>query len=271
VKVASRLLTGALLAGAVTGAAAPALPAPSSAAAAPTGPGTAAAAGSLYRQTLTTTRSWSVHYVSSSTQTTTSGVKVTLLETGDAGPASGTQSVSFRRGTVSGGITIDVIGGITYVKGDANGLENLVGLSPLQAAATAGKWIDFATTNVDFAQVVAGVRSQDIAEELALSGLLTLGRPRTIHGTAVLAIDGTQGSTGSGNGNGNGNGAGSRTHPRVVLYVRAHGRHLPVEEDTVTPKGQPSGTFHVTYSNWGELVRPQAPLAAVSIGPVTTT
>jgi len=56
-----------------------------------------------------------------------------------------------------------------------------------------------------------------------------------------------------------------------VLYVRAHGRHLPVEEDTLTAKGQPSGTFRVTYSNWGELVRPQAPLAAVSIGPVTTT
>jgi hypothetical protein len=261
VKVASRLLTGVLLAGAVTAAAAPALPARPSASAAPTGPGTAAAAGSLYRQALTTTRSWSVHYVSSSTQTTTSGVKVTLLESGDAGPASGTQSVSFRRGTVSGGITIEVIGSITYVKGDVNGLENLAGLSPLHAAATAGKWIDFATTNVAFAQVVAGVRSHDIARELALTGLLTLGRPRTIHGTAVLAIEGTQGSTGSGSG----------TRPRAVLYVRAHGRHLPVEEDTVTAKGQPSGTFHVTYSNWGERVRPLAPLAAVSIGPVTTT
>ena len=262
-KVASRLLTGALLAGAVTGAAAPALPTPLAAGAAPTGAGSAAAAGSLYRQALLTTRSWSVHYVSSSTQTTTSGVKVTLLESGDAGPASGTQSVSFRRGNVSGAITIDVIGGITYVKGDLNGLENLAGLSPLQAAATAGKWIDFATTNVAFAQVVAGVRSDDIAQQLALSGLLTLGRPRTIHGTAVLAINGTQGSTGSGNGNG--------THQRAVLYVRAHGRHLPVEEDTLTAKGQPSGTFRVTYSNWGELVRPQAPQAAVSIGPVTTT
>jgi len=263
VKVASRLLAGALLAGAVTVAAAPAMLAtPWAAAAAPTGPGTAAAAGNLYRQALTTTRSWSVHYVSSSTQTT-SGVKVTLLVSGDAGPASGTQSVSFTRGSASGAITIDVIGGITYVMGDVSGLENLAGLSAPQAVATAGKWIDFATTNVAFAQVVAGVRSRDIAQQLALSGLLTLGRPRTIHGTAVLAINGTQGSTGSGNGNG--------THQRAVLYVRAHGRHLPVEEDTLTAKGQPSGTFRVTYSNWGELVRPQAPLAAVSIGPVTTT
>ena len=268
-KVASRLLAGALLAGAVTVAAAPAMPAtPWAAAAAPTGPGTAAAAGNLYRQALTTTRSWSVHYVSSSTQTT-SGVKVTLLVSGDAGPASGTQSVSFTRGSASGAITIDVIGGITYVMGDVSGLENLAGLSAPQAVATAGKWIDFATTNAAFAPVVAGVRSHDIAQELALQGPLTLGRPRTIDGIAVLAIEGTESSTASGSGSGNGSGRG--THPHAVLYVRAHGRHLPVEEDTLTAKGQPSGTFRVTYSNWGELVRPQAPLAAVSIGPVTTT
>ena len=258
-KVASRFMTGALAAGAV----ALALASPPATAAPSTGPGGAVSAAALYREAIATTRSWSVHYVSSSAQSTTSGAKVSLLESGDAGPASGTQTVYFRRGTSNGSITIDVIGGITYVKGDLNGLENLAGLSPLQAAATAGKWIDFATTNVAFAQVVAGVRSDDIAQQLALSGLLTLGRPRTIHGTAVLAINGTQGSTGSGNGNG--------THQRAVLYVRAHGRHLPVEEDTLTAKGQPSGTFRVTYSNWGELVRPQAPLAAVSIGPVTTT
>jgi len=252
-------MTGALAAGAV----ALALASPPATAAPSTGPGGAVSAAALYREAIATTRSWSVHYVSSSAQSTTSGAKVSLLESGDAGPASGTQTVYFSRGTSNGSITIDVIGGITYVKGDLNGLENLAGLSPLQAAATAGKWIDFATTNVAFAQVVAGVRSDDIAQQLALSGLLTLGRPRTIHGTAVLAINGTQGSTGSGNGNG--------THQRAVLYVRAHGRHLPVEEDTLTAKGQPSGTFRVTYSNWGELVRPQAPLAAVSIGPVTTT
>ena len=258
-KVASRFMTGALAAGAV----ALALASPPATAAPSTGPGSAVSAAALYREAIATTRSWSVHYVSSSAQSTTSGAKVSLLESGDAGPASGTQTVYFSRGTSNGSITIDVIGGITYVNGNTNGLENLAGLSALQAAASAGKWIDFATTNVAFAQVVAGVRSDDIAQQLALSGLLTLGRPRTIHGTAVLAINGTQGSTGSGNGNG--------THQRAVLYVRAHGRHLPVEEDTLTAKGQPSGTFRVTYSNWGELVRPQAPLAAVSIGPVTTT
>ena len=259
-KVASRFMTGALAAGAV----ALALASPPATAAPSTGPGGAVSAAALYREAIATTRSWSVHYVSSSAQSTTSGAKVSLLESGDAGPASGTQTVYFSRGTSNGSITIDVIGGITYVNGNTNGLENLAGLSALQAAASAGKWIDFATTNPAFSQVVAGVRSRDIAQELALTGALTLGPPRTIHGVAVLAVEGTQSSAGSGS---------TRTgaHPRAVLYVRAQGRHVPVEEDLVDAKGRPTGALHVTYSNWGELVRPLAPLAALSFGPVTTT
>jgi hypothetical protein len=265
VKVVSRVVAGTLLAGALAAVAAPValtadIPA---AAAAATGPGTATAAGRLYGQAFATTRSWSVHYASASSQTTTSGVKVTLLESGDAGPASGTQSVYFSRGTVNGSISIEVIGGITYVKGDANGLANLAGLSPLQAGSSAGKWIDFATGDAVFSQVVAGVRSSDIAAQLALSGPLSLGRARTLHGIAVLAVDGTETQSASGSGNG--------THQRVVLYVRAHGRHLPVEEDSVNSRGQPTGAFRVTYSNWGERVRPQAPLAAITLGPVSTT
>ena len=265
-KVASRLVAGTVLAGALAAAAFPVAlttTAPAGAAmAAATGPGTGAAAGRLYGQAFATTRSWSVHYASAS-QTTSSGVKVSLLVTGDAGPASGTQSVYFSRGTVNGSISIEVIGGITYVKGDANGLANLAGLNALQARASAGKWVDFPTSDAAFSQVVAGVRSSDIAAELALSGPLTLARTRTLHGLAVLALDGTQTQSASGSAN--------ATHQRVVLYVRAHGRHLPVEEDSVNAKGHTTGAFHVIYSNWGERVRPQAPLAAVTLGPVTTT
>jgi hypothetical protein len=54
-----------------------------------------------------------------------------------------------------------------------------------------------------------------------------------------------------------------------VLYVRAHGSHVPVEEDAVDAKGKSNGTLHVAYSNWGETVRPQAPQGAVPIGPVS--
>ncbi len=204
-------------------------------------------AATLYKDAITTTHSWSVHYASESTQSAH-----TISESGDAGPASGSQTVIMGKGSIS----IIVIGGITYVKGNVGGLETLVGLGASQASQTANQWIEFSTTNAVFAQVVAGVRSSDIAQELALKGPLSLERPRTIDGTAVDAIEGTQKF--------------GHTTNHVVLYVRAHGSHVPVEEDSVNAKGQHTAAEHIAYSKWGEIVRPRAPQAAASLGPVSS-
>jgi hypothetical protein len=222
-------------------------------------PGVAAAAShsgtpdapTLYREALATTRSWSVHYVSSSTES-----QVSLLESGDAGPASGTQSVATGQGNLNDTITIQVIGGLTYVKGNVGGLEVLAGLSATEAVQTAGQWIEFSTTDSAFSQVVDGVRSHDVADELQLKGPLTLGHARTLNGIAVDAIDGTQTYTNH-----------KSTH--IVLYVRAHGSHVPVEEDALDANGKTSSTLHITYSHWGETVRPEAPQGAVPLGPVS--
>lgn len=222
-------------------------------AAVPAGPAAAAAASSstdasaLYNAAVATTHAWSVHYASASTQSAK-----TLLASGDAGPASGTQMVTMGAGTIS----IVVIGGISYVKGNAGGLQTLVGMSASQAGQTANQWIEFSTTSADFAQVVAGVRSSDVAKELALKAPLSLGHSRTLDGTAVDAIKGTQ--------------TFGKTTDHVVLYVRAHGSHVPIEEDSVDAQGARTGAEHVTYSKWGEIVRPRAPKAAISIGPISS-
>jgi hypothetical protein len=208
--------------------------------------GPTASASTLYREAIASTHSWSVHYASVSTQS-----KSTLRENGDAGPASGSQTVLLGKGSIS----ILVIGGISYVKGNAGGLQSLAGLSASQAAITAGQWIEFATGNAAFAPVVAGVRSHDVAQELALKGPLSIGHPRALDGYEVDAIEGSQ----------------TLAHKsvRVVLYVRATGTHVPVQEDSLNAKGQPTTAVHVTYSNWGEIVRPEAPQATVSIGRIS--
>ncbi len=249
---AKRTGRGALSLGALgTVAALATLVAPiASAASAATGP----KAATLYRQAIATTKSWSVHYASSSTQS-----KITLVEIGNAGPASGTQLVSMGPSAQSqpDSATIEVIGGITYLKGNVGGLQNLAGFSASQATEAAGQWIEFATDNSLFSPVVAGVRSSDIAKELTLKGPLALGKPRTLDGYTVDAIEGTQKF--------------GKTSGRVVLYVRARGNHVPVEEDSLGANGQPSPAEHVTYSSWGETVRPEAPQATVSIGHISTT
>jgi hypothetical protein len=203
-------------------------------------------ASSLYKDALATTHAWSVHYDSSSTE---SGQ--TLTESGDAGPASAGQTVTMGQGTIS----ILVIGGISFIMGNAAGLENLAGLSSSQASEAAGQWIQFSTDNTAFAPVVEGVRSTDIAKELALEAPLSLGRARTLDGESVDAIDGSQKF-------------GKKTQ-HVVLYVRARGTHVPVEEDSVNAKGQHTDAEHIIYSKWGEQVRPKAPTATISVGSIS--
>jgi len=214
--------------------------------------GAATGATALYGEAMTTTRSWSVHYISSGSDS-----KVSMLTSGDAGPASGTQEVLVGQGTTADRASLVVIGGITYMNGDARALIDLTGLSALQAAATAGKWIQFATDNQVFSQVVAGVRSTDVAQELALKGPYRLGSPRRLDGYEVDPVLGTQ------------HFPGLKTQ-RSVLYVRANGLHVPVEEDTLNAQGNPNGVEHTVFSHWGEMVRPLAPQATATIGAVST-
>ncbi len=55
----------------------------------------------------------------------------------------------------------------------------------------------------------------------------------------------------------------------VILYVRAKGTHVPVEEDSVNAKGLRTDSEHITYSKWGEQVRPEAPTATISVGSIS--
>ncbi len=209
-------------------------------------------ATTLYHEAIATTKGWSVHYTSRAKVS-----QATLVETGDAGPASGSQQVALGQGSGADHASIIVIGGITYLKGNAAALRDLAGLSSGQAATAAGQWVDFATDNTALASISDGVRSTDVANELALTGPYALGRTRTLDGHRVDTVEGTQTTRGR--------------HVHVVLYVRAAGSHVPVEEDSVSPTGKQNGTFRVVYSMWGEVVRPFAPQATASIGPVAST
>ena len=145
-------------------------------------------AASLYRDALASTMSWTVHYVSDGTVS-----HVSILESGDAGPAAGVQQVLVRsHGSVTDNASLVVYGSTTYVKANAQALVDLTGLSATRAASSAGHWVQFATDNRAFAQVVDGVRSHDVAVELAMLGPYSSGRSRTIDGYRVDAIDGTQ-------------------------------------------------------------------------------
>jgi hypothetical protein len=220
------------------------LPLPRPASAAPT-------AATLYREAIATTKGWSVHYSSSSNTS-----HAPFSESGDSGPASGTQAILVGKGTSLDRATLIVIGDLTFVKGNKLAMEDLTGLSPTEAATTMGHWVVFSSNNPAFSQVVVGVRSHDVAQEVALTGPYTLGRPRQLRGSSVEAVRGTLKLVGE-------------KAMDAVLYVRASGRHVLVEEDTVDAHGTPNGAEHIVFSKWGEAVRPRAPEAAFTLGSVS--
>ena len=114
-------------------------------------------ATALVQEALATTRSWSVHYVSASTQS-----EVTLVETGDAGPASGTQTV-VRKGT--GSTHHHRRHRRHHLREGQRGRPRDPG-RPRRAQAVGGSRTSGSSsprTNAAFAQVVAGVRSHDVA------------------------------------------------------------------------------------------------------------
>jgi len=222
-----------------------ALPAPTA--------GAAPDAATLYREAMATTKVWRVHYVS-----TSNVAHVPFFESGNAGPASGTQTILIGKGATLDSALLIVIGDLTYVKGNERAMEDLTGLSPAKAATAMGHWVLFSSNNPTFSQVVVGVRSPDVAQEIALQGPLTLGPSRELRGYRVDALRGTQKLQGA-------------TQMKAVLYVRASGRHDLVEEDTVDTQGKVNGAEHIVFSKWGEPVRPRAPQASITLGSVNAT
>jgi hypothetical protein len=215
--------------------------------------GAAPDAATLYKEALATTKAWRVHYVSTSNVS-----NVPFIESGNAGPASGTQSILVGKGSTLEKALLIVIGDLTYVRGNEHAMEELTGLSPAEAATAMGRWVLFSSNNPSFSQVVVGVRSHDVAQEIALQGPLTLGPSRELRGIKVDALRGTQKFQGA-------------KPMKAILYVRASGRHDLVEEDTVDTQGKVNGAEHIVFSKWGESVKPRAPQASITLGSVNAT
>jgi hypothetical protein len=210
-------------------------------------------ATTLYQQAIATTKAWTVHYVSTSNVS-----HVPFRETGDAGPASGTQTIRIGNGATLDTASLIVIGDLTFVKGNELAMEDLTGLPPTQATTAMNRWVLFSSNNPTFASVVVGVRSHDVAQEVALKGPLSLGPSRTLHGYRVEAVRGTEQFQGA-------------KKMKAVLYVRASGTHVLVEEDTVNTQGKTNGMEHIVFSKWGESVKPKAPQPAITLGAVNAT
>jgi hypothetical protein len=217
---------------------APLLPAPSA--------GAAPSAQSVYNAALAFAGSTNVHYVSKATQ---QGVVLQVI--GDTGPTSGTQVLVVQSGETIEELEVILIGSTGYLRGNAAALTRIIGLTAAQSTSYTNVWLSFPTDNTTLAQLISGLRNQDVANELKMSGPYTFGGTKKIAGQTTQAIRGYASAA-----------SGSRIP--IALYVRTGRTPRPVEEITdVGASASVQGS--VVFSHWGETNHPKAPATSVSL------
>ena len=179
--------------------------------------------------------------------------KATLLQSGDAGANSGSESVTVHNGKSTERISTRVVGKTGYVNGNTTALQNILGLTAAQAHKYAGQWLSFPMSST-YSQLASGLLRSQVATELSFNGPFTFASDATVNGQHVHGIKGSA-PTNDGS-----------SIPEI-LYVPSTGKPLPTEEVTnPSAKGQASsGHGTVSFSNWGEDVAVQAPAHSVAL------
>ena len=155
--------------------------------------------------------------------------------------------------------TVLVVGEVGYIKGDAAALTGFFGFPQGLAKRLADRWISFhpgdSAGETNYQAVTSNVTLASVADELRLTGPLTLTAATVAAGQPVVGVHGDAPA-------GNDNPPGST----VTLYVASRGHPLPVTFQLEAAAAQ--GTY--TFSRWGEalsLTAPPNPIPAASLSP----
>jgi hypothetical protein len=175
----------------------------------------------------------SVHYVTTTTSGTT---KVTIVA--DVAKTTGTQRVAFMQAGKTGHITVRVVNGTAYFRGDAFALQRFMGVPAANAQRYAGDWVRVPHTAKQYASVAADVTLPSFAASLGINGTVT-----KIKGGIGIAT------------------------PTGGVKLLLAPSHLPTKE---TGKGR-GGTLTMTPSRWNEPVHVAVPTKTVPVGEVYRT
>jgi hypothetical protein len=219
------------------------------------GPGGAGAATGTAAQVLASSGAAakgepSFHYVGTDSQ---SGLSVTIA--GDVSKTQGIQTITAKMNGQVGHVTVTLIDGSAYFRGDANGLHNFMQLSAPLAAEYANQWISLSQNDPGFAAIAAGLTTSSALRQVGIGKPLTLRGVAKKMGQQVLTIGGTNRGTPSG-----------ATKPVTIpvrLYVKASGTPLPVLYSATWGAGKKAEVQSVSFSRWKEPVHVTAPADAV--------
>jgi hypothetical protein len=183
----------------------------------------------------------SMHYVSTSVV-----VPIRITQVADVGVDRGIQRITYRHNGRAGRVTVIVVGGAAYVRGDSLALVSYMGFKPGAAAKFGQRWVKIPAGDRIYGAVAADVTLASALGDLKLSPPLAHLPSTTRNGVRVITVAGKLPT--------------SRT-AAVTLYARASGAPLPVAE--VFKEGTSQG--EVTFSRWNVPVTVRAPAHAVPI------
>jgi hypothetical protein len=159
--------------------------------------------------------------------------------------------VTYTSGGSTGHVTIELVGGELYVRGDAMTLVGYMGLKKARATKVANRWFSMTSSAPDYQAVVAGLTISTTVSELHMVGPLSYGSNQTVNGESAIVILGKTRA--------NQAGPGAPSMPQI-LYVSSHGRPLPIKV-VDTYQGDVSTTY---FSHWGEAIKVTVPAGAIS-------
>jgi len=183
-----------------------------------------------------------VHYV---LQTTSDGQTQTV--TGDASTDNGAQSIVVG----SDETVVDVVGGTAFLRGNAAGLQYIIGFTSTQASHGAGKWISFRKSDSLYGTVVQGVTLSSLLSELRPVPPLIESTPGTVSGHQVVGV---RGGLQSAPGEGEATFWVATASPNVPVGIDAEAKNVSTGK-TVTQVG--------VFSKWGARFRVPTPVGSV--------
>jgi len=166
----------------------------------------------------------------------------------DSSLRSGEQTVAIGKELAS----VVFVGGVAYISGNGQGMTSYFGLPTALGSTLAGRWISVQPADSHFGAITANVGLASALANVTPSGRLIMGRRSKVNGQAVKSIAGTAPGGGG----------------RLVLFVAARGRSLPVEAIESSGAGASARGEIVTLSRWGERLHVATPSGAVPLSTI---
>ena len=195
----------------------------------------------------------SFHYVSSETEG-----KQTVTITGDVAATMGSQQIVDDDAGHTGHVTVSVVDGSAYFRGDEAGLSAFMGFSPTLAAQYANKWLMVSSSSAAYMPLAAALTTASALQQIEIGAKVALRGSTTKAGTKVTDVAGTYSATPTG--------ATKPITAKVNVYVATSSAHLPVLYTASTVHSGKDVVEKVAFSKWGEAVKVTAPVGAIPAG-----